>query len=60
MKLTTDTQVSVDGVAQANGGRNVSLTLAVGNNSNASPFAGQPVTVSFDHFQVKADAIVCP
>lgn len=38
----------------------VALTLAVFNISNASPFAGVPVTVSFDHFRVDADAIVCP
>jgi len=38
----------------------VPLSLNVFNISNAATFAGQPVTVSFDHFQVDADAVVCP
>jgi hypothetical protein len=37
-----------------------SLTLAVFNISAASPFAGLPVTVTFDNFHVFADHIVCP
>jgi dihydrofolate reductase len=58
MKLTTNTQVSVDGVFQANGGRDEKLDPGVERGGWARPLFDDEAMVSVDDFYRRADAFL--
>ena len=58
MKLTTNTQVSVDGVMQANGGRNATLDPGMERGGWARPLFDSEAMTFVDEFYVRADAFL--
>ncbi len=58
MKLTTNTQVSVDGVMQANGGRNEKLDPGMERGGWARPLFDDEAMTFVEHFYQRADAFL--
>ena len=58
MKLTTNTQVSVDGVMQANGGRNATLDPGMERGGWARPLFDSEAMTFVDEFYGRADAFL--
>jgi dihydrofolate reductase len=58
MKLTTNTQVSVDGVMQANGGRNEKLDPGMERGGWARPLFDDEAMAFVDDFYARADAFL--
>jgi dihydrofolate reductase len=58
MKLTTNTQVSVDGVAQANGGRNEALDPGMERGGWARPLFESEAIAFVNEFYARADAFL--
>ena len=58
MKLTTNTQVSVDGVFQANGGRDEKLDPGMERGGWARPLFDEEAMASVDAFYQRADAFL--
>jgi dihydrofolate reductase len=58
MKLTTNTQVSVDGVAQANGGRNEELDPGMERGGWARPLFESEAIAFVNEFYARADAFL--
>jgi dihydrofolate reductase len=58
MKLTTSTQVSVDGVVQANGGRNEKLDPGMERGGWARPLFDDEAMAFVDDFYARADAFL--
>ena len=58
MKLTTNTQVSVDGVMQANGGRNEQLDPGMERGGWARPLFDEEAMAFVDQFYERADAFL--
>src|SRR5215218_7707244 len=58
MKLTTNTQVSVDGVMQANGGRNEQLDPGMERGGWARPLFDNEAMTFVEQFYERADAFL--
>src|SRR5919204_6170072 len=58
MKLTTNTQVSVDGVMQANGGRNEKLDPGMERGGGARPLFDNEAMTFVEQFYGRADAFL--